>query len=546
MAKPKDLVFGVDHLEPNVLIEAEVAKIRALYNIPELVKMRIPGLLESLSNPKGEVVFFTDVFKHGLRLPLRHSVQKILAAIGYAPGQFNPNFWITLLGTVTAFGIAGEGEPSYEQFAHLYSVTRVKSADQGEGALRRRGADLAEDLASASGVGVRSLGIGARSDCGETYPHFLPDMSLKRPIATKREIEVIERIRSRIAEEGRVHKALLDYKNMFKAGLINEPGTSEGRRKKRKRGKVMAGGRAMSEETRRRLESRAPQKKKTGSLKPKTKQPRQAEGASAQEGTPGDRQQERRVAEAELIREAHLQVTEKRVIEGALDVTLLPKRPRGPNEEAAFLVSDEEDAEAEPVNIACPQKVANMEMWLGVKRAINAAERVQKKYEEGRAKIAEAGKLLQDADRHAEENAAKITELSSRLAEAERAAVDAEEARARAEAAKEAELQSRATELEEAKKQAIVEYRNSPEFVELLDKEVMEQCEDLIYRFKRFNADKKLNLNFVRDPPPLPDRVTEEMVEAYLGEDAEVDSSSGSESDSEEEESTPPAEPLSA
>ncbi|CAL9005955.1 unnamed protein product [Prunus brigantina] len=66
----------------------------------------------------------------------------------------------------------------------------------------------------------------------------------------------------------------------------------------------------------------------------------------------------------------------------------------------------------------------------------------------------------------------------------------------------------------------------------------MEQCEDLIYRFKRFNADKKLNLNFVR--------VTEEMVEAYLREDAEVDSSSGSESDGEEEKTTPPTEPLIA
>ncbi|CAL2229911.1 unnamed protein product [Prunus armeniaca] len=119
MAKPKDLVFGLDHLEPNIMTEAEVAKIRALYNIPESVKMQIPGPLESLSNPTREVVFFTDVFKHGLRLPLRYSVQKVLVAIDYAPGQFNPNFWI-----------AGEGESSYEQFAHLYSVTRAKSADQ--------------------------------------------------------------------------------------------------------------------------------------------------------------------------------------------------------------------------------------------------------------------------------------------------------------------------------------------------------------------------------------------------------------------------------
>ncbi|CAL2229905.1 unnamed protein product [Prunus armeniaca] len=59
----------------------------------------------------------------------------------------------------------------------------------------------------------------------------------------------------------------------------------------------------------------------------------------------------------------------------------------------------------------------------------------------------------------------------------------------------------------------------------------MVQCEDLIYRFKRFNADKKLNLNFLREPPPLPERVTEDMVEAYLGEDAEAETSSGSESD---------------
>ncbi|CAL8114255.1 unnamed protein product [Prunus armeniaca] len=191
------------------------------------------------------------------------------------------------------------------------------------------------------------------------------------------------------------------------------------------------------------------------------------------------------------------------------------------------------------------QAAVNMEMWLGMKRAVNTAERVQKKYEEGRAKVAEAGKMLQDADRHAEENAAKIAELSSRLAEAERAAVDADEARARAEAAKEAVLRSQATEVDEAKKQAIAEYQDSLEFVAFLDKEVMVQCEDLIYRFKRFNADKKLNLNFLWEPPSLLERVTEEMVEAYLGEDAEVETSSGLESDSEEEEATPPPEPSS-
>ncbi|CAL9020827.1 unnamed protein product [Prunus brigantina] len=143
-----------------------------------------------------------------------------------------------------------------------------------------------------------------------------------------------------------------------------------------------------------------------------------------------------------------------------------------------------------------------------MKRVINASERVQKKYEDGRAKIAEAGKLLQDADRHAEENASKIAELSSKLAEAEKAAVDAEEARVAAEEAKEAVLWSRATELEEAKRKAIAEYRSTEECTALLD---------LIYRFKGLKVDKKLNLNFLRDPPLLPEKGTEEMVEETLG-----------------------------
>ena len=50
MAKPKEPLFGVDELEPNTLTESELAKIRAEYNIPESVGMRIPGPLESLSD----------------------------------------------------------------------------------------------------------------------------------------------------------------------------------------------------------------------------------------------------------------------------------------------------------------------------------------------------------------------------------------------------------------------------------------------------------------------------------------------------------------
>ncbi|KAL6280046.1 hypothetical protein ACE6H2_016927 [Prunus campanulata] len=155
------------------------------------------------------------------------------------------------------------------------------------------------------------------------------------------------------------------------------------------------------------------------------------------------------------------------------------------------------------------QAAADMEMWLCAKRAVNAAERYQKKFEEGRSKIADAGKLIQEVDRRAEENAAKIAELASKLVATEM------------EVAKDAADRSHAKELEEAKAKAVADYRASEEFTLLVDKEVMEQCDDFVYRFKRYNADKKLKLNFLRDPPPLPEGVTEEMVEAYKGEDAE-------------------------
>lgn len=70
-----------------------------------------------------------------------------------------------------------------------------------------------------------------------------------------------------------------------------------------------------------------------------------------------DRRREKRAAEAEVVREAHLQMTGKRQIEGPIDVTPLPKRPRGPNEGTSVLIPDDEvEGEEGPVNIACPRK----------------------------------------------------------------------------------------------------------------------------------------------------------------------------------------------
>lgn len=214
-------------------------------------------------------------------------------------------------------------------------------------------------------------------------------MSLKRPAAPIREVEAIERVRVKLAEEDRFFKTLLDFRHLYKVGLIgkaeHDRRVKEEEEEEKRQSKwcrsagfafspcslflfpfltelcscAVAGGRPMSEATKRRLESRgAPKQKKGKSPRPKkTAAAGASRAASADEMTVADRRREKRVAEAEAIREVHLQVTGKRQIEGPLDVTPLPKRPRGPNEGTSVLIPDDEgEGEEGPVNVACPRK----------------------------------------------------------------------------------------------------------------------------------------------------------------------------------------------
>ncbi|CAL2229599.1 unnamed protein product [Prunus armeniaca] len=48
----------------------------------------------------------------------------MLAKLGYAPEQYNPNFWILLHGVYIAWWLIGLGEPTFEQFMYLYSISK--------------------------------------------------------------------------------------------------------------------------------------------------------------------------------------------------------------------------------------------------------------------------------------------------------------------------------------------------------------------------------------------------------------------------------------
>ncbi|CAL8169329.1 unnamed protein product [Prunus armeniaca] len=258
----------------------------------------------------------------------------------------------------------------------------------------------------------------------------------------------------------------------------------------------------------------------------------------------------------------------KRPITVDLDADPAPKRGRQDEPARAIFSAEDDEAPPEAVTLACPSKTvqfvnhmilgsqmelskidelpkkllreeagrafrlqasASMDMWLCVKRAINAAEKAKKAYEDGRAKVAEAGKAIQaqanlakdmqGAERQVKVYQGKLGEMSAALEAAQLTAKEAVELKEAVQVAFEESERVRASEIEAAVQEAIRGYRRSTEFSTLLDKEVGLEMADLIYRFKRYNPGKKLNLNFIADPPPLREGITEEMVEEYEGED---------------------------
>ncbi|BBG93575.1 hypothetical protein Prudu_001633, partial [Prunus dulcis] len=211
----------------------------------------------------------------------------------------------------------------------------------------------------------------------------------------------------------------------------------------------------------------------------------------------------------------------KRPVTVDLEASPASKRSRPSEASRAFFAAEDNDGPTDAVTIACPSKTvqfvnhmilgsqmelpevdelpkkilweqagrafrlqaaASMEMWLCVKLAISAVEWAKRAYDDGRAKVAEAGKALQEhAQLVKEKEAAERQALASEVkAEQMRAALEAARAAARdAEAASEAvqdaleeSERNKAAEIGAAVQSAVQGYRSSDEFTTLLDKEV--------------------------------------------------------------------------
>ncbi|CAL8992510.1 unnamed protein product [Prunus brigantina] len=213
---PKEHLFGVNYLGPNKITEWEIAKYRAEYRILDSVRMRILCPTESLSKSKdGEV--------------------------DTSPDQ--PQLLVALMGVVTTFGMAGEREPSYEQFSYLYSVTKSKSANHvgwvqanclwatelghfviavptSQKSWRNRRVLLSGDGESPSGQLV----------CFPIPTTFQVASKLKQPIPTQSEIRQIDRVRCKVPAVERVYPQFLFTANLIEAKLVDPAEMTDERR----------------------------------------------------------------------------------------------------------------------------------------------------------------------------------------------------------------------------------------------------------------------------------------------------------------------------
>ncbi|CAL9019049.1 unnamed protein product [Prunus brigantina] len=124
-----DIWVSVPLARRNILIEVRLAELQTYYCVLPYMGLRLPTASDVVRYPpEGSVMIFTDMYQHGLRLSFHPWVQMMLAKLGYAPRQYNPNFWLLLHGLYIAWWLVGLGEPTFEQFMFLYSISKQQGS----------------------------------------------------------------------------------------------------------------------------------------------------------------------------------------------------------------------------------------------------------------------------------------------------------------------------------------------------------------------------------------------------------------------------------
>ncbi|BBN70398.1 hypothetical protein Prudu_1468S000100, partial [Prunus dulcis] len=137
-----------------------------------------------------------------LQTPFHPWVQMMLAKLGYAPGQYNPNFWILLHGVYIAWWLAGLGEPALSS-----SCTSTPFPSNREILAGYR------QLPKGEGEG---LFIGHKPTTQKSWRNRFSEVG---PISKEKEDEV-EWVRAQLSDTERECGNLVTQKNLFESGLL--------------------------------------------------------------------------------------------------------------------------------------------------------------------------------------------------------------------------------------------------------------------------------------------------------------------------------------
>ncbi|KAL9450689.1 hypothetical protein AB3S75_012424 [Citrus x aurantiifolia] len=114
--------YAIDLITCMTTVE-DLVELRAEYDIPDDIPLKIPGKKDTLSRPpRGYVTLFLESFKFRMRLPLQPYFVQMLRGLHLAPGQLNLNGWRVLFGLFILWSRCCQSEPTVEEVKHLYQL----------------------------------------------------------------------------------------------------------------------------------------------------------------------------------------------------------------------------------------------------------------------------------------------------------------------------------------------------------------------------------------------------------------------------------------
>ncbi|CAL9006574.1 unnamed protein product [Prunus brigantina] len=439
----------------------------------------------------------------------------MLAKLGYAPGQYNPNFWLLLHGVYIAWWLVGLGEPSFEQFMYLYSISKQQGTFGWVQAncrkAKKRGYFIGHKPSTQKSWRNRWCMASGYWECPprktvsrHVPTHFQSIGSVKWGPISKEQEDEVERVRSSLSETEHERKILVTQKNLYESELLQGmAGIIKGSTK-------VAMDLDDPEMQKRLRESRAKKVEKGGAQQAAGKRPRDDEGRVADV-----------VGKKRALEEAHRSVMWTRPRLPPLDPQALLKLPFGMDDVYAEGVEKMDFSELrrqkKEVNLAMHRhEVPLVNVFLeGVKSdpevlaktpAISYAARAQKTlltqaygYGEMYVNMAKADKEIQRLKRRNEMAKDKIVEAQDAIKEKNNLVLQ------KAAMAKEMEemKRSRAEEVTVARVEATESFRGSEE----LRSYIMDQMVAMQMRWEdkvaRFNPSVMINFDTSGEPPSL-------------------------------------------